>query len=635
MEKPINILKQYWGFDTFRDKQKAIISSVLEEKDCLALLPTGGGKSICFQVPALIHEGLCLVVSPLIALMEDQVNQLQKRGIKAAAITSAMSKRQIDIALDNAIYGELKFLYVSPERLQTRLFKARFEKMKINLIAVDEAHCISEWGYDFRPAYLSIANLRELKPKTTVLALTATATPDVVDDIQAQLKFRSKQVIRKSFERSNLIYNIELTNNKINRLIHFISNKSGSGIIYCRTRRSVKTVCNRLLIEGFNVDYYHAGLRHEERRQKQKNWTIGKTQIIVSTNAFGMGIDKPDVQFVLHYDIPQSPEAYFQEAGRAGRDGKPAEALLYYTVEDLKRLEESIDKRFPPIALIKRIYDALGNHFQLAVGSGEECSFPIDIAQFSEKYNQPITITYNALKFLELCGFIELSENYNQPSQIKILSDQAGLYSYQVRDKEINTIILFLLRSEMGIFENYARFDENKIAKKTGLPRKTILQKLQFLNDAEVIDYIPRNNQPTLTYKTERLAPTHFSIDPTFYHKRKKVARSKIGAMIDFASSKGCTSQFLLNYFGETDGLACGQCSYCKHLEKRVPEKIKTEPILTWCKINCTNHTGKLADLIKAFPSIEEQELLIELRYLSEHGIIKLDVQYRLITYLK
>lgn len=625
MTTPQEILKQYWNFETFRDKQLEIISTVLDQKDCLALLPTGGGKSICYQVPGILSEGVCLVISPLIALMEDQIAQLKKRGIKATAITSAMSKRQIDIALDNAIYGNTKFLYVSPERLKTHLFKVRFEKMNINLVAVDEAHCISEWGYDFRPSYLEIAELRKLKPNVPFLALTATATPDVIDDIQEKLEFREKRLIRKSFERPNLTYNASQTNNKLNRIEAFLKSNSGSGIIYCSTRRKVKELYLKLNEKGYSVDYYHAGLNFEERRTKQTAWTNNKTQIIIATNAFGMGIDKPDVRFVLHHDIPQSLEAYFQEAGRGGRDEKPAIAHLYFQTEDINDLKEKVELRFPPIDTIKRIYNALGNHFQLAIGSGKEETFPLDLAEFADKYDQHLILVFNALKFLELCGFIRMSENYKQPGKLRFLADNQTLYNFQVRDPELNKIILFLLRTEMGIFDDHVKINEYKIAAKTGMNVRKIKEKLQYLSQTEAADYVPRSDLPTITYTTERLADNNLSISPKFHKNRKDIAWAKLEAVIHFLTADTCKNEILLNYFGETDTTPCGRCNTCRSESEMDPAQIKKE--ILDCTAKLSNHSSEVTilNLISELGNVPEDLVLENLRWLADNGKITID----------
>lgn len=624
MATPHEILKQYWKFDQFREKQLEIITAVIEGKDTLALLPTGGGKSVCYQVPGLVLDGVCLVISPLIALMEDQINQLKSKGINAVAIHSGMSKRQIDIALDNAIYGATKFLYVSPERLKTPLFQMRFSKMKINLVAIDEAHCISEWGYDFRPSYLAIADLRKLHPTVPFLALTATATADVVEDIQEQLLFRTKHVIQKSFERSNLTYNVALTNNKLNRIEASLRKNKGSGIIYCGTRRKVKELYLHLNEKKIAVDYYHAGLGYEERKKKQARWTNNEVELIVATNAFGMGIDKPDVRYVLHHDIPASLEAYFQEAGRAGRDGEQAVANLFYEAEDINQLRAQVELKFPPLETIKRIYNALGNHLQLAFGSGEGLTFPIDLSAFATKYNQPLILVYNALKFLERCEFIELSDNYKVPSQLKMTCTQQELYNYQVKDPLLNKVIQFILRTEMGVFENYQTIFEQKIASKIDIPFKAVVEKLNFLNELKLIDYIPRTELPRVTYTTERLTDQNLSISPKYYKNRKDVAYRKLDAMIHFLTEKKCKSELLLNYFGEEDTEPCGHCSAC--IQETIEISSIRKAILLTARQQ-QNETDKvvISELITALSSYTEREILENLRWLSEHNDICVD----------
>lgn len=621
MTTPEEILKRYWNFSSFRDKQKEIIASVLDEKDTLALLPTGGGKSICYQVPGLMMEGVCIVISPLIALMEDQVTHLRAKNINAVAIHSGMSKRQIDIVLDNAIYGRTKFLYVSPERLKTRIFKARFAKMKVNLVAIDEAHCISQWGYDFRPSYLDIAQLREIHPAIPFLALTATATLDVVDDIQEQLQFIDKNAIHKSFERKNLTYNVALTNNKFNRIDTFLRGAQGSGIIYCSTRRKVKELFIKLNEKGYSVNYYHAGLTYDERKIKQENWTQNRTQIIISTNAFGMGIDKPDVEFVLHHDIPASLEAYFQEAGRAGRNGEPAQAWLFYEAEDVHQLSKNLALKYPPIETIKRIYNALGNHLQLAIGSGKEETYPLDLAFFAEKYSQPLMLVYNALKFLELCDFIQLSEGYKQPSQLKILATNKELYNYQVRDKVLDKIILFILRTEMGVFDDYVRVNEYKIATKTGYSRKVVTEKLMLLTQLDLADYIPKSELPTITFTTERLADNNLSISPKLYRERKIIAEKKLAAVTKFLTADRCKSELLLHYFGEVDTQPCGKCHSCVDSSENL-ESIETIIKKEASEILKNNEKVMIIDLVNRLEDYSEDLILENLRWMAEHDEI-------------
>lgn len=529
----------------------------------MALLPTGGGKSICYQIPALLKPGVCLVVSPLIALMHDQVANLQKRGIKAIAITSGMSKKQIDIQLDNVIYGETKLLYVSPERLKTHLFLARFQKMNVNLIAVDEAHCISQWGYDFRPAYLEIAELRKLKPNVPILALTATATAKVVSDIQNKLNFVSGQVIQKSFFRSNLTYATFQVANKKNHIESFLRINQGSGIIYCATRKGVKDLASYLFSKHVAVDYYHAGLSFEERKEKQENWLNEKTRVIVCTNAFGMGIDKPNVRFVLHYDIPENIEAYFQEAGRAGRDEKPAVAHLYYEEHDINLLIEKVQAKYPPVEKIKSIYNALGNYFQLAFGAGKGEHFPFEINDFCNRYNHKIIDVYNSIKFLESCNYLELSEGAYTPSKIRIVANQMQLYQLQVKETAMNTLIQFLLRSYVGILDDYVSISEFIVAQKTKLSKKEIAEKLMQLHKMEYADYVAQSDQPRITYLSERLPDDHLIFEPRFYKDRKELAFEKMKAMVHYLNADECRSVLLLRYFGEETSEECGFCPVC------------------------------------------------------------------------
>ena len=626
MEKALDILKRFWGYDKFRKKQDQIIENILKNKDTLALLPTGGGKSICYQVPGMMLEGCCLVISPLIALMQDQVSQLNKRGIKAVSINSGMSKKEIDIQLDNAIYGNTKFLYVSPERLKTRLFKARIEKMNINLIAIDEAHCISEWGYDFRPAYLEIVKLREIKPNIPFLALTATATPEVVDDIQDKLEFKDRNVISDSFERSNISYNINQSNNKLNRLLEFLNKNEDSGIIYCSTRKSVKNLCKQLIDNGYSASFYHGGLDINNRKERQNQWIDGQIQIMVCTNAFGMGIDKPDVRFVLHYDIPETIEAYFQEAGRAGRDGEYAETHLFFEPVDIDLLQEKVHQKYPEIEAIKRAYKALGSYFQIAVGAGEGETFEIDILDFCDRFKIDLITAYNALKFLEIGEFITLSENFTSPSKVKFKVDTKQLYQYQVRDTTFNKVIQFLLRTQMGIFENLVTINENKISKHTNIPLKQVLSVLDTMSKDESIEYIPQLNGTYLTYQTERLADNNLSLPVEIYHKRKKSALAKMYSMTEYLQSSECTSVYLLNYFGEKSASNCKHCNRCKskiNFLKNPDLKIDITEYLN----NKFNSIDKILiqELIGDFPEYGKEDILEIIRWLIDHDQVSTD----------
>lgn len=632
----VDILSKYWGYDTFRDKQKDIVDSVLAGQDTLALLPTGGGKSICFQVPALMMNGICIVVSPLIALMHDQVANLKKRNIKAIAITSGMSKKQIDIALDNAVYGDIKLLYVSPERLKTRLFLMRFQKMNVSMIAVDEAHCISQWGYDFRPAYLEISELRKIKPNVPILALTATATTAVVNDIQDKLNFVNGKIVQKSFFRNNLIYSTFKVENKKNRIEEFLRQNNGSGIIYCATRKDVKELTAHLHSKEFSVDFYHAGLTFEERKIKQENWVTEKTRVIVCTNAFGMGIDKPNVRFVLHYDIPETIEAYFQEAGRAGRDELYANANLYFEEHDIKKLIEKVNTKYPSLEKIKTIYNALGNHFQLAYGSGKDERFPIEINDFCNKYNFQLMEVYNGLKFLELAGYLELTESAYVPAKIKFIGEQIELYKEQVKDKNMDTLILFMLRSHMGLFEDYVPINEFIIAQKTKLAKQEVTQKLNYLQQLELVDYVPQSDEPHVTFLTERLPEANLIFSPKFYKERKDIAFEKMKAMVKYLEEDICRSVFLLGYFDEKNTEHCGHCSVCiKKIDLKLKTKIANEMKL-WLRA-CSKEKNEILteNVLDNFKHFKRNEILEILREFNDIGLIKTDSSGKKITLLK
>ncbi len=624
MESAKDILKQYWGHESFRKKQDKIIDAVLNGQDVLALLPTGGGKSICYQVPGMLLPGTCLVISPLIALMQDQVNQLNKKGIQAKALTSTLTKRQEDILLDNVIYGGIKFLYVSPERLKNRLFLTRFEKMKINLIAVDEAHCISQWGYDFRPSYLEINKLREIKPNTPIIALTATATIDVVDDIQTKLEFKSKNLIQDSFLRENVHYKVEQVTNKFNRLLELLKNQKGSGIIYCTTRKEVKNLTVSLIKKGLSVDFYHGGLAHDIRKQRQEDWVANKTQWIVCTNAFGMGIDKPDVRNVIHYTIPETIEAYFQEAGRAGRDQQLANTTLLYEPIDIKNLKEKIDKKYPSIEFIKTVYHALGNFFQLAIGSGNGEQFEMDTLGFCDRFNFDLIETFNALKFLEICGFITLSENISRSSQLQIIVSNQELYNQQVKNKDVDNIIQFICRTQMGVFENAVNVNEHKIATHLNMNLKRVEEVLNFLNELNIIEYSPKLNGSYITYQTERLDLSNISINPELYHNRKKIAQKKLDAMVNFLANESCSQAYLLNYFSEKSDYQCGTCTYCLSQVKQTQLTANELKNLLKSQFQFVDRIN-IEEIISQNKTYSKENLLEAIRVLADNGFIALD----------
>lgn len=566
-----DILKQHWGYDSFRDSQEQIINSVLDDNDTLALLPTGGGKSICYQVPALMNEGICIVVSPLIALMKDQVENLKKRGIKALAIFSGMNKREIDIALDNCVYGNFKFLYVSPERLQTEIFKVRLAKMKVNLIAVDESHCISQWGHDFRPAYQKIKEIRDIiDPSVPFLAVTATANTRVIKDIAAQLSIENKYIIKQSFARENLGYLVLKEENKDQKLIQIIKKTNHCGIVYVNTRRKTKEISQLLQRNGITADYYHGGLAQDQRDKKQDDWVNNRTQVIVATNAFGMGIDKPDVRVVVHMEPPASPEAYFQEAGRGGRDGHKSYAVLLYKPSDKITLERFHELEFPEKTQIKKVYNALGNYYRLAIGGGENTNYEFDIVDFSMKFNFETITVHHCLSILNLAGYIHLSEAVTRPNRVKFEVGNSALYNYQVKHPEHERLIQILLRKNEGIFDNLIGINLNTIAdslKKTVKELEAILQKLKVF---EIIEYLPTSNKPLLTYMVDRMHEDRLKFPKAIYLDRKTVKKEQLDFMIRYCESDTiCRSKLLLSYFDETEFTDCGTCDVCLGRKKK------------------------------------------------------------------
>lgn len=566
---PESILKQYWGFDGFRAQQHEIIQEALDGKDVLALLPTGGGKSICFQVPALCMEGVCIVISPLIALMKDQVENLKKKGINAVALHSGLHFSQIDTILDNCVYGDVKFLYMSPERLRTEIVQVRLQKMNVNLIAVDEAHCISQWGYDFRPPYLQIAEIRELLPKVPVLALTATATPKVVEDIQEKLAFKKKNVIRKSFARENLSYMVLREDDLKGRMLRVLEKTPGSAIIYVRNRRRTKEVAQFLQSQKLSSSFYHAGLSFEERQTRQNDWINDKTRIIVSTNAFGMGIDKPDVRLVIHLGFPDSLEAYFQEAGRAGRDGKESYAVALVGDKDITELRKRLENEFPTRERIKEVYYTLGSYFQLAEGSGEDVWFDFDLAAFCERYKWKPNEVMKAISFLEKADSLQVSSNSDPRSSLQILVNHDTLYDLEMRNPKVNRLTKVLLRSYGRLFEEFVPINEQLIAKRSGYSLEQATAILQKLHGLKVIDYRPSTGLPKLTFVGGRVRKQDIYLSKEVYELRIQLIKDRINAAIHFVESdKVCRSQMLLKYFGETESKHCGKCDVCRGLSK-------------------------------------------------------------------
>lgn len=566
-----DILERYWGYSSFRPMQEDIIRHVLKGNDTLALLPTGGGKSICFQVPALAKEGICIVVSPLIALMKDQVENLKSRGIKALSITSELKKREIDYLLDNCIYGNVKFLYVSPERLLHPLFIERFKQMNVNLIAIDEAHCVSQWGYDFRPPYLSIKKLKEYQPDVPFLALTATATKEVVKDIQVQLEFKTPSVFQKSFYRPNLQYVVLKEEDSLSALVRVLKNVKGSGIVYVRTRRETKEIAQLLAHQHFSVTHYHAGLSIEERTQKQKDWQNNKTLIMVSTNAFGMGIDKPDVRFVVNLGAPDSLEAYFQEAGRGGRDEKKAYAVLIVNEKDKLQLQNNIELQYPSRDTVKKVYYAICNYLRIATGAGEELQVDIDFKAVAESFNLKLSTIIYAFPFLERAGYFSLSTSANYSSTLQFLMQGKDLYEFQVRNKTFDTLIKLLLRSYSGMFDSPARIKEADISKRFHLSKEKIKTLLLELHKLEVVDYKPSSNLPILTFLQPRIDQKLLRIPKAIFEDRKKLAQNKVNSVISYAFKNSiCRSVSLLTYFNDNSAKPCGKCDVCLANKKPV-----------------------------------------------------------------
>ncbi len=614
------ILLKYWGHNSFRPLQEDIINSVLEGKDTLALLPTGGGKSICFQVPAMEKEGICIVISPLIALMKDQVQNLVKRNIKAVAIYSGMTRREIDITLDNCVYGNIKFLYISPERIETDIFKERYKKMKVNLIAVDESHCISQWGYDFRPSYLNIANLKEEKPDIPFIALTATATPEVVIDIQKQLKFKTENALQKSFERKNLAYAVLKEENKKNKLLKILNSVKGTSVVYVRSRKKTKEIALFLQKNGIASDFYHAGLSNEERTLKQSNWINDITRVIVSTNAFGMGIDKPNVRSVVHIDLPDSLEAYFQEAGRAGRDEEKAFAILLFEEADRVDLEQRIINSFPEIDTIKQVYQSLANYFQIPIGSALNESYSLNILEFSEQYNLPIYSVYNCIKFLEKESYLLLSESNHNASRIKIEINKDELYEFQVKNNKFDLFLKTILRSYTGLFENFAKIDEFEIAKRLKTTKDKVIKALQYLSHLEIISYLEQTNQPQLTYLTERLNVKDISISAKHYHDRKEIAIKKMESVIYFATAKHkCRSEILLNYFGEKDIYRCGVCDVCLERNKLELSDVEFSSVSDQVKKLVQQEPAPITQLVNKIEGVRDDKTIKVIQWLMEN----------------
>ena len=560
----LDILHQYWGYPDFRGIQKEIIESIGAGKDTLGLMPTGGGKSLTFQIPALAQDGVCIVITPLIALMKDQVDHLRHQGIPAAAVYSGMHRDAIVATLENCVLGGTRLLYISPERIGSDIFQVKLRHMKVSFITVDEAHCISQWGYDFRPSYLQIATIRRLVPEAPVLALTATATPEVVDDIQERLGFKVKNVFRMSFERKNLAYVVRQTEDKDAEMVHILQSVPQTAIIYCRSRKRTKDVAQKLTEYGISATWYHAGLEPAVKDQRQNDWQNDRIRVIVATNAFGMGIDKPDVRVVIHLDCPSSLEAYFQEAGRAGRDGRKAYAVLLYNGSDRRTLQKRVEDTFPPKEYVQTVYEHLAYFYQIGVGSGAGCTFEFPIDRFCTTFKHFPTRANAALTLLQRAGYIDYEQNPDTQARIRFLLNRDDLYRLDALSDKENEVVTALLRNYGGLFSDYGYVDESYIAQEAGLDRNQTYTVLVNLSKKRIINFIPRKNTPIIRYRSDRIDGADIVLDRSVYEDRKAQFVKRIHSVIDYAQNgRVCRSRQLLRYFGETKSVDCGQCDVC------------------------------------------------------------------------
>jgi ATP-dependent DNA helicase RecQ len=601
-------LARYWGFTSFRPLQEEIIDAVVSGNDVVALLPTGGGKSVTYQIPAVAREGLCLVITPLIALMKDQVTRLKSINIKAMAIHSGMTREEVEISLDNCLYGDYRLLYVSPERLQTPVFRARLARFNFTLVAVDEAHCISQWGYDFRPSYLHIAEIRDIIGKQVpLLALTATATPEVVKDIIARLALKNARVLQASFRRTNITYVVREVEDKSAYVIRSLKKEAGSGIIYVNSRKRSKTVAEMLIANDIGADFYHAGLPQEMRDRKQHAWTTGEVRIIVATNAFGMGIDKADVRFVIHWDCPDSIEAYYQESGRAGRDGKPAYAVLLWSEDEKKRLADSVHIKFPPIDRIKDVYEAIGNFYQLPVGSGK-----------------------NSVHDFDLWKYLEFTDEINNPSRVHFVFSRDDLYKFQVANEEYDRFIKLLLRTYSGMFSEFVPINEETLASRSGLTREAIYQYLLRLTSQGIIHFIPGKKSPLVIFTEERLDRSHLTISPDVYLQVRENYIERVAKITEYADNKTrCRSAFLTNYFGEENG-RCGMCDTCQERNELELSKYEFDLIIDRIKELLADTTMRPEDLAAAMDLPAEKSAKV-IRWLLDHEKLLYDDTQKLL----
>lgn len=634
MREPGDILKKYWGYDAFRPLQKEIIDAVLNGDDALALMPTGGGKSLCFQVPSLAQEGICLVISPLIALMKDQVLNLKKKGIPALCIYSGMNFIEVKKTLQNAAYGNFKFLYVSPERLETDLFLEFLPIIKINLIAVDEAHCISQWGYDFRPPYLRIAAIREYFPNVPVLALTASATLEVQKDICEKLNFRKgHQVFQQSFERANLSYSAFELSSKQNKLVTILKKIPGSGIVYCKSRKRTKDISDLLKLNGISADFYHAGLNNEERNSRQEAWIGNKTRIICCTNAFGMGIDKPDVRTVIHYDVPDALENYYQEAGRAGRDGQKSYAVLFYNEAELKELRKQSDIRFPPLEMIRNVYAAICNYFQLPSGSGEGMSYDFDMNSFVKNFKLEVFVVNNVLKIFSQEELINYNEQFFSPSTVEFKGNRRDLELFEKIYPELDKVIKGLLRFYEGIFDYPVSINETLLANFISISKDDLVKALNAIKTMDIIDYVPQKETPQIQFLQNRVNSDNLYINENNLGNRKKAFEKRLNAMLDYVNNiERCRSQIIADYFNDHDIKRCGICDNCLRAKRLIITTEEFNNISDQIKKIVSVHPLPLVSLFSELPGFNQKKIKKVLNFLQEeskisvssNGLIKL-----------
>jgi len=614
------ILNNYWGYKHFKPMQEEIIDSVLQGKDTLALLATGGGKSLTFQIPGLIKPGCCLVVTPLISLMRDQVERLKKLGIFGKALYTGMFHDEIESVLSEAIHGKLKFLYVSPERLMSSNFQYALAKINVNLIAVDEAHCISQWGYNFRPTYLKIGEIRKYFADIPVLALSATATPRVVDDIMEKLNFRSRNVLRSSFARKNLAFRVIKENDKTARLIQLLSAEKGTSIVYVRNRRKTRALSEILLKNNISASFYHAGLDQKTRQDRQKYWTYGKIKVLVATNAFGMGIDKADVRQVIHYDLPDCIESYFQEAGRAGRDGKPAKATLFFNNQDIGHAKKRLVESFPEIDTIRNIYNALGNYFQIPEGSGQDLGFDFKITDFANQYGFGLITVYSAIKLLEKEGYLVFDESKGHYSRLIIRLNNEDLYRFIVEHERFEILLKEIMRSYGGIFADYVPIDEKLIAKRAEMPVEDVYKALNYLSKIKIINYVPLKTSPQIFFNTMRLPKENIGFSKANYENLKSAAAGRLEALIDYLNNdQECRSVQLLKYFGEKVEKRCGLCDVCNSINKMDVTESEFEVIKGRIKDLLLEKPRHLYEIVPLISQQDENKVISVIQWLTDN----------------